>query len=65
MQEPGARVVGFEGDGDEAVGGEEHDVAAWGVVVLGVEEGGVEWLGGLLEESEIMTVKVDLRTTIS
>lgn len=32
MHEPGARVVGSEGDYDVAVAGDEDDVAAGGVV---------------------------------
>lgn len=65
VYQPGARVVRFEGDDDEAVGGEEDDVAAWGVVEFEVQERLVEGSGGLLEEGEVVPVEVDLWRALS
>lgn len=60
VEEPGARVVGLEGDDDDAVGGEEGDVAARGVVQVEGGDGAVEGGGGLGEEDEVVAVEVEL-----
>ena len=39
VDEPRARVIGFEGDDDEAAGGEEDDVPTRGVGVVEVNIG--------------------------
>lgn len=60
VREPGARVVGAEGDDDVAVVGEEDDVAAGRVGEFGVEVGREVGGGGLLEDGEVVAVEVDL-----
>ena len=66
VHEPAARVVGLEGDDDEALRGQEDDVAARRVVELQVEEGGVVGLAGhLLEDGEVVAVEVDLHVLSS
>lgn len=56
VQEPGAGVVGFEGDDDEAAGGEENHVSTGGVFEVGFELVGTVKLARLLQQSEIMPV---------
>ena len=63
VQEPDARIVGFEGDGDVAGAGEEGDVAAGRVLVVEFsvgEVGLVEGNGLLGEYYEVVAVEVDL-----
>ena len=61
MDEPSTGVIGFESDGDEAVGREKNDVPAGWIVEFEVELACVESLVGLLEEGEVVAVEVDLR----
>lgn len=65
MQEPGARVVGFEREDQVAVGGQEGDVAAGRVGEGEVDGGGGEGGGGLGEDGEVVTVEMDLGGVIS
>lgn len=60
VEEPAARIVRFERDHDGAVGGQQDDVAARGVVELQGGEGAVERGRSLCEEDEIVTVYVEL-----
>lgn len=62
VKEPSTRVIGFEGNGDKTVAGQEHDVAAWRVVILWFESAQFEALIRLLEECEVVSVEVDLHT---
>ena len=61
VQEPRARVVGFECDDDESARGEEYDVAAGRVVEFRGEVRVVERGGGLLEQREVVAVEMDLK----
>jgi hypothetical protein len=57
VHKPAARVVGFEGDDDEAASGQKHNIASRGVVELEIESVDVIVLiFGLLEDGEIMAV---------
>lgn len=63
MDEPGAWVIGFESDGNEAVSGEQHYVPARRIIEFEIQvrgAGEVESLVGLLENREVVTVEVDL-----
>ena len=63
VDEPRARVIGFESNDDEPARGEEDDVPTWGIVVVEVEvcgSGEVERKVRLLEEGEVVAVKMDL-----
>lgn len=57
---PGAWIIGFECDGDEATLRQQDNVAAGGIIVFGSEGAIAEFLIGLLEESEVVTVKMHL-----
>lgn len=57
---PGPWIIGFECDGDEATLRQQDNVAAGGIIVFGSEGVIAEFLIGLLEESEVMTVKMHL-----
>ena len=64
LDDPRGRIIGFEGDDDEAEGGEENDVATGRVAVVEGEvcrSGEVEGDVGLLEEGEVVAVEMDLR----
>lgn len=63
VQEPDARVVGFESDGDVAGAGEEGNVSTGRVVVVEhavCEVGFVEGDGLLGENHEVVAVEMDL-----
>ena len=60
MKGPGTRVIGFESDDDEAIGGQQDDVTAGRVVEFGVEKSLVPGFIGLLEEGKIVTVQMHL-----
>ena len=64
VQEPDARVVGFEGDGDVAGAGEEGYVSTGRVLVVEhtvCEVGFVEGNGLLGENHKVVAVEMDLR----
>lgn len=60
MESPGAWVVGFESDNDEATNGEEDDVAARWVIEFGVESRVAISFIGLLEEGKVVTMEMHL-----
>lgn len=60
VEQPAAGVVGLEGDGDGAVGGEEDDVATGGVGEFERGDGAVEGGCGLGEDCEVVAVQVEL-----
>ena len=60
VQQPGAGVVGFEGDDEVAACGEKSDVSAGRVVEVHVGETGPVGGFGLFEDGEVMAVEVDL-----
>ena len=60
MQEPGARVVGFEGDDEVATCGEKGNVSAGRVIEVHVGETRPVGCFGLLEDGEVVAVEVDL-----
>lgn len=63
MQQPGTRVVRFEGDDDVAMGWEQDHVSAGRILQLELVEVGRILglaLAGLLQQSKIVTVKMDL-----
>lgn len=60
MKSPGAGVIGFESDNDEATNGEEDDVAAWWVVEFRVESCVAISFTGLLEEGKVVAVEMHL-----
>lgn len=61
VQQPRAWIVGLEGEDDEAVPWQKHDVAARRVVELEIEIAVVESLVlGLLEDGEVVAVKMHL-----
>lgn len=63
VQQPVARVVRLEGDDDEAVGGQQDDVAAGRVDQIEIKlrrVAGVRLVLGLLENGEVVAVEVDL-----
>ena len=63
VDEPRARIIGFERDDDEAACGEEDHVPTRGVGEVEVEicgSGEVESGAGLLEEGEVVAVQMDL-----
>nr|POE87368.1 hypothetical protein CFP56_29957 [Quercus suber] len=60
VHEPGARVVGLEGEGEPAAGGQHGDVAArWVVVVQGLGVGRLPGRGAGAEDEEVVAVQVD------
>ena len=60
MKSPCAWVVGLESDNDEAVNGEEDDIATWRVVEFGVESGVAVRFVRLLEEGKVVAVEMHL-----
>ena len=64
VDQPRTRIVSFERNGDKAAGGEENNVAARGVVEFEIELGWIEALVGLLEECEVMSVKMYLEGSL-
>ena len=66
MDQPRARVVGLEGDDDVPIGRQQDHVAARRVDPLQLYGGGVPLLArGLLEDGEVVAVKMDLLGTVS
>ncbi len=61
MQQPGAGVVGFEGDDEVAARGEKGDVSAGRIVEIHVGETGPVRSFRLFEDGEVVAVKMDLR----
>ena len=60
MKSPCAWVVGLESDNDEAVNGEEDDIATWRVVEFGFEGDVAVMFAGLLEEGKVVAVEMQL-----
>ena len=60
VDQPSARIVSFEGNGDETAGWEEDNVTARGIVEFEFEFGWIEACVGLLEERKVMAVKMYL-----
>ena len=61
VHKPRARVVGFEGDDEEAGCGEEHDVAAGRVVEVdgGLEEKILVATGAFCDDEKVVAVEVE------
>lgn len=57
---PGAWIIGFECDGDKAFGRQQDNVAAGGIIEFGFEVFSVELFIGLLDEGEVVAVKMHL-----
>ena len=60
MQQPGARIVGFEGDNEVAACRQKGDVSAGWIVEVQVGETGPVGCFGLFEDGEVVAVEVDL-----
>lgn len=60
VQEPGARVVGFEGEDEVSVCGQQGHVAARGVVEVQFYHRIPVWCVGLRQYREVVAVEMDL-----
>lgn len=65
VHEPRPGIVSLEGDDDEAAGGHQHHVSPWRIEAVQPDVGGgVNGVFGLLEDSKVVSVEVDLRRTL-
>lgn len=65
VYEPGAGVVGLEGDDDIAICWEENYVATRWVVQIQRDISGRRGTGGLVENGKVMAVEMDLNLNLS
>ena len=65
VHEPRPGIVSLEGDDDEAVSGHQHHISPWRIDSVQADVfGGVDGVFGLLEDSKVVPVEVDLRSKV-
>jgi hypothetical protein len=65
VHEPRPGIVSLESDDDKAIGRHQHHVSPWRIDPVQADIGGsVEGVFGLLEDSKVVPVEVDLRSML-